>query len=230
MRPPVVTWVLPVLFALALVGTTAATAAATPACAVDDAECREFSRLFEAGRFEQLVNAIKAEKTYSSESRNIIGQAYLMLAGREGNTPAQEERLCLKALEYGATSAYMGLYFIHADADEGKALEYLRQYIATKPKDSVPYVILGEAELQKNNAAAAVGYLRDAKAVARGKSANLDWLLFQASYLTGDYAAAAALLESALSQGKTPSDLKNLLSSDSRFKDFGVRGEFKKYR
>lgn len=203
--------------------------AAKSACPPGDAACRSFEKLADAEQHEKIVEQIDRNATYSPEARRIIGQAYLMLAGRETNTPEQEEQFCLKALEYGATSAYMGLYFIHAGTDEAKALGFLRQYVATQPKDSVPYVLLGESELGKNNASAAVNYLQEAKKVARGKSANLDWLLFQASYLTGDFAAASAMLDSSLSQGKTPDEVKALTVSDKRFSDMLQRSEFKKF-
>lgn len=198
-------------------------------CPAGDAACSSFAKLADAEQYEKIVEQIDLKATYSPEARRIIGQAYLMLAGRETNTPEQEEQFCLKALEYGATSAYMGLYFIHAAKDETKALGFLRQYVATQPKDSVPYVILGESELEKNNAAAAAEYLHTAKKVARGKSANLDWLLFQASYLTGDFATASAMLDSSLSQGKTSDEVKALAASDKRFADMHKRHELKKY-
>ena len=167
-------------------------------------------------------------RTYSDASRSIIGQAYLMIAGRETNTPEQEEQYCRKALEYGSTSAYMGLYFIYAAKDTETALGFLKQYIATKPKDSVPYVILGEAELEKKNYQAADVYLREAKKVARGSSANLEWLSFQAGYLTGDYAYAGARLESAIKKPEYEKELR-ALASDPRFAGMEKRPEFKQY-
>lgn len=219
--------VLAVLLALILLPTVHAASSTT--CPDADAACRDLAKLFDAGEFEQLTASAKNRENYSEASKTIIGQAYLQLAGRETNTPQQEEQYCLKALEYGASSAYMGLYFIHAGSDEKKALGYLRQYVATRPKDAVPYVILGEAELRENNAAAALGYLREAKNVARGKSANVDWLLFQASFLSGDKAAAAAALDSSLAQGKTRKDLHDLLSSDKRFTGIAQLPDFRKY-
>lgn len=202
--------------------------AAEPSCSTKDAACREFAKLAEAGQFEKLVARVDARKVYSGDSMALIGQAFLMLAGKEGNTPQQEEQFCLKALEYGATSAYMGLYFIHAGQDDEKALGYLKLYVATNPKDSVPFALLGEAEMNKKDYAASYDYLREAKKVARGTSVNTDWLLFQASYLTGDYHTASAMLDSSFSQGKTVGDLKSLVS-DPRFSDMGKRQQFRKF-
>jgi hypothetical protein len=121
-------------------------AAGNAPCGEKDAVCLEFAGLYEAEQYDKIIGAIDTKKNYSDASRSIIGQAYLMIAGRETNTPEQEEQFCRKALEYGSTSAYMGLYFIFASKDAETALGFLKQYIATKPKDSVPYVILGEAE------------------------------------------------------------------------------------
>ncbi|MDH4164652.1 MAG: hypothetical protein OEW15_18480 [Nitrospirota bacterium] len=224
-------WFLPViaLFTGILIAQSPVLAAGTSACEKKDTACQAFAKLAEAEQYDRIIETADPKKTYSAESRKIIGQAYLMIAGRETNTPEQEEQFCLKALEYGATSAYMGLYFIHAGTNAEKALGYLKQYVATKPMDSVPYVILGEAELEKNNYAAANTYLVEARRVARGKSGNLDWLLFQASYLNGDYATSAQMLDSSFSQGKTIGDLKSLIASDPRFSDVGKRAEFKKF-
>ena len=202
--------------------------AAETSCSAKDTSCREFAKLAVAGQYEKLIARVDAKKVYSDDSKALIGQAYLIIAGKEGNTPQQEEQFCLKALEYGATSAYMGLYFIHAGQNEEKALGYLKQYVATNPKDAVPFVLLGEAEMNKKNYAASYAYLREAKKVARGASANADWLLFQASYLTGDYNTASAMLDSSFAQGKTVGDLKSLVS-DPRFSDIGKNQQFRKF-
>lgn len=197
-------------------------------CTANDTACREFAKLAEAEQYDRIIEKAGANKTYSEAAKSYIGQAYLMIAGRETNTPEQEEQFCLKALEYGATSAYMGLYFIHAGQNPEKAVGYLKQYVATKPKDSVPYVLLGEAEMEKENYEAANLYLREAKTVARGHSTNLDWMLFQVNYLLGDFAYAGTMLDGALAQGQFTSELKSL-AADPRYADFGNRPEFQKY-
>lgn len=197
-------------------------------CSAQDAACNEFSTLAAAGQFDAIIGKADSTRAYSPAARYYIGQAYLMIAGRENNTPAQEEQYCLKALEYGATSAYMGLYFVHAGQDEEKALAYLRKYIATQPKDPVPYVLLGQAEMDKEHYAAANELLRQARSVARGHSANLDWMLFQVNYLLGDFAYASAMLDSALTQDQFFKELRSL-SADPRFADISLRPEFRKY-
>jgi len=199
------------------------------ACGRGDKACLEFAKLSAAEQFEQIAARVSTKQRYSEAAKRYIGEAYLMLAGRETNTPEQEEQFCLKALEYGATSAYMGLYFIHTASDTEKALGYLRQYIATKPQDSVPYVLLGEAELEKRNYSAAVDYLSEAKEVSHGRSSNLPWLLFQATYLKGDFFKAASMLDESFSQGKTVGDLKALIANDSRYAEIGKRPEFKRF-
>ena len=212
---------------LIISGQSAAIAAGN-SCPAKDTVCMELATLAAADQYDKIIEKVDAKKTYSDAARSIIGQAYLMIAGRETNTPEQEEQFCLKALEYGATSAYMGLYFINADKNEEKALGFLRQYIMTSPKDSVPYVLLGEAEMAKENYEDANLYLRMAKTVARGHSTNLDWMLFQVSYLIGDFAYASTMLDGALAQGQFLNELKSL-SADPRFADFTLRPEFKKY-
>jgi hypothetical protein len=77
-------------------------------------------------------------------------------------------------------------------------------------------VILGEAELEKKNYQTTDAYLREAKKVARGYSVNLEWLSFQAGYLTGDYAYACAMLESAMKKPGYEKELR-ALASDPRF-------------
>jgi tetratricopeptide (TPR) repeat protein len=218
-----------VIMAVVLIisGRSGAIAAESP-CSEKDTACMEFSTLSAAEQFDKIIEKVDAKKTYSEAARSYIGRAYLMLAGRETNTPAQEEQFCLKALEYGATSAYMGLYFIHAGQNEEKALGFLRQYIATKPKDTVPYVILGQVEMDKGNYAAANELLREAKSVARGHSTNLAWMLFQVNYLLGNFAYASAMLDDAMTQGQFVNELRSL-SADPRFSDLSVRPEFKKY-
>lgn len=197
-------------------------------CSAQDSACKEFSTLAAAEQYDKIIGKADAAKSYSPAARSYIGQAYLMIAGRENNTPEQEEQFCLKALEYGATSAYMGLYFIHAGRNEEKALGFLKQYIATQPRDSVPYVLLGQAEMDKENYAAANAHLRQARSVARGHSANLDWMLFQVNYLLGDFSYASAMLDSALTQDHFANELKSL-SADPRFEGLSLKPEFRKY-
>jgi len=202
--------------------------AAKSACPDKDKACSELSKLADAEQFDKIIEKAEGRKTYSDAAKAIIGQAYLMMAGKESNTPEQEEQFCLKALEYGATSAYMGLYFIHAGLDKEKALGFLQQYIMTRPKDSVPYVLLGEAEMEKENYEDANLFLREAKTVARGHSANLDWMLFQVNYLLRDFTYASAMLDGALSHGQFVNELKTL-AADPRYADISRRPEFRKY-
>ena len=202
--------------------------AGTKTCPAMDQACKDFALLTEAEQFDQIIERIDGKTAYSDDAKALIGQAYLAIAGRESNTPAQEEYFCLKALEYGATSAYMGLYFINADRDAERALGFLKEYIATMPKDAVPYVLLGEAEMEKENYEAANAYFREAKTVGRGHSTNLDWALFQVNYLIGDYDYASAMLDSVVSRGQFVNELKSL-TADPRYSDIGIRPEFRKY-
>jgi hypothetical protein len=70
--------------------------------------------------------------------------------------------------------------------------------------------------------------LREAKKVGRGQSSNLDWLSFQAGYLTGDYAYAGAMLESIMKKPEYEKELR-ALASDPRFSGMEKRPEFKQY-
>jgi len=203
--------------------------AGTAACEKSDAVCREFAALSAAGKHQAIIEKVKPKRSYSEAARVLIGNAYLLAAGREGNTPQQEEQLCLKALEYGASSAYMGLYFIHAKTDPVKADGFLKKFVETKPQDAAPYVLLGESDFKQGNFKSAKEYLHEAKKVSRGNSGDLDWFLFKASYLSGDLFLASTMLDSAFSQGKTSGDLKALVSSDGRFAGMGKQYEFRKF-
>jgi len=199
------------------------------ACAKSDAACREFAALSAADKHQEIIDKVDPKRSYSDAARVLIGNAYLMAAGREGNTTQQEEQLCLTALEYGATSAYMGLYFIFAETDAVKANGFLKKFVETKPQDATPYVLLGEADFKEGNYKSAKEYLHEAKKVSRGKTGDLDWFLFKASYLAGDLSMASIMLDSAFTQGKTSGDLKALVSSDNRFAGMGKQYEFRKF-
>lgn len=215
---------LPALF----IGVPEGISSQNPLCVKSDTVCGEFEQLAEAGQFDAIIKKIEATTQYSENSRRLIGKAYLALAGKEENTPEQEEAYCRKALEYGSNQAYMGLYFIHSQKDEEEALGYLRQYVETKPVDSVPYVILGETELEKKNYKLADAYLRESRKVARARSARVDWMLFQANYLLGNYQYAGEIIESAMINGKFDEKLKEL-GADERFRGIEKRPEFKKF-
>jgi tetratricopeptide (TPR) repeat protein len=197
-------------------------------CIKSDTVCMEFEQLAEAGQVDAIIKKIDAAAQYSEGARHYIGMAYLSLAGREETTPEQEEAYCRKALEYGSNQAYMGLYFIHAQKDPEKALGFLRQYVETKPADSVPYVILGESELEKKNYKLADAYLRESKKVARARSTRVDWMLFQVNYILGNDQFAVEMLESALTDRRFEPELK-ALATDTPFQGIEKRPEFKKF-
>jgi tetratricopeptide (TPR) repeat protein len=220
--------ILAIIVPAVFMGVPESSASQNSRCIKSDTACMEFEQLAEAEQFDAIIKKVEAAKQYSEGSRHYIGKAYLALAGREENTAEQEETFCRKALEYGFNQAYMGLYFIHAQKDQEAALGYLKQYIATKPGDSVPYVILGESEFGKKNYQLADTYLRESKKVARAHSARVDWLLFQVNYLLGNYQFAGEMLESALKHGKFDQELK-ALTTDARFHGIEKRPEFKKW-
>jgi tetratricopeptide (TPR) repeat protein len=217
-----------VVFVLVLSGSSELFAG-TSTCAKSDAVCREFAAFSAAEKYQAIIDKVNPKRSYSDAARALIGNAYLMAAGREDNTPQQKEQLCLNALEYGATSAYMGLYFIYAKTDTVKANGFLKQFVETKPQDPTPYTLLGEAEFKQGNYKTAKEYLHEAKKVTSGKSGDLDWFLFKASFLAGDFAMASMMLDSSFSQGKTAGDLKALVSSDDRFAAMGKQYEFRKF-
>jgi tetratricopeptide (TPR) repeat protein len=197
-------------------------------CKESDTVCRDFEKLANAEQFDKIIGKVTKAEDYSKESRYYIAKAYLGLASADSNTPEQEEAFCRKALAFGAHQAYMGLYFIYAQKNEEQALGFLKEYIKTKPVDSVPYVILGESELGNKNYQLADTYLRESKKVSRANSPRVDWMLFQTNYLLGNYQFASEMLETALKNGKFDAELKKL-SSDARFNGMGKRPEFKKY-
>jgi hypothetical protein len=211
-----------------LISMLSAAVATEQACAERQASSGPFTGHSEIWYFENLTAQVDSHKTYSALERENIGQAYLMLAAREGNTTEQEEYFFQKALEYGAAAAYMGLYFINMEKSPEKAVCYLHRYLETGPADVLPYVILSEIELENENYWAARDYLLKAKKVARGRAANLDWLLFQANYLLGDYAVASSLLDSAITRGRYMNELRSLVT-DPRFTGLAALPEFSKY-
>lgn len=195
-------------------------------CPETDALCRDFEQLVEAQQAETVIARFEAAKTCSAPAQRYVGEAYLQLASRDNVTPEQEEGYYRKALAVNHTIAYMGLYFFYVQKDEEKALDFLREYVKTKPADTVPYVILGESELDKKNYALADAYLREAKKVAHAHSPRVDWMLFQANYLLKNYSFAKEMFESAVTKGKFDQELKTL-SSDPRFDGIEQRPEFR---
>lgn len=197
-------------------------------CPDKEALCKEFETLVQNEQYTAAISKIDPKAAYSETTRQYIGKAYLGLAPAENNTPEQEEQYCRKALEFGAVQAYMGLYFITVQKDPEAALGYLRQYVATNPRDSVPYVILGEAELAKNHYQEADAFLRASKKVARANSPRVEWMLFKANYLLGNYEDAARMFESAAASGQFDGQVKEL-ASDVRFSGIANRTEFKRF-
>jgi len=197
-------------------------------CADKDLFCKDFETLVQSEQYDKVIGKIDPREAYSEMARQFIGRAYLGIASAENNTPKQEEQYCKKALKYGAVQAYMGLYFITVQDAPETALGYLRKYVATKPGDSVPYVILGEAELEQGHYKEADAYLRQSKKVARARSPRVDFMLFQANYLLGNFADASQMLENALSIGQFDKQMKSL-SADARFSGIQSRPEFKRF-
>ena len=197
-------------------------------CTDKDRYCKEFETLVQNEQYDKVIGRIDEREAYSKEARQYIGKAYLGLASAESNTPGQEEQYCRKALAFGAVQAYMGLYFITVQEAPEAALGYLRQYVATKPGDSVPYVILGEVELEQRHYKEADSFLRESKKVARARSARVDFMLFQANYLLGNFVDASQMLENALSGGQFDKQMRSL-SADARFSGIESRPEFKKF-
>jgi tetratricopeptide (TPR) repeat protein len=216
-----------IIVLLAIITAASSALAASPQCTNSDAFCKEFEALTEAGKESVLISKVEQGRAYSEGARYYIGKAYLSLAAEETSTPAQEEAYCRKALEYGATQAYMGLYFLTVQKNEEQALGYIRDYIKTKPADPVAYVILGESELEKKNYQVADTYLREAKKISRANSPRVSWMLFQANFLLGNYLFAGEMFEAALQNG-FDKEVKTI-ASDSRFKGIELRPEFKKY-
>ncbi len=216
-----------VVFTLIITASVPGYASPKSRCENTDTVCGDFEQLTDAGQFDKIVARYETARgiAYSEGSRSYIGEAYLALASREDISPEQEELCYMNALELNCPVAYMGLYFFHVQKDEEKALGFLREYIKTKPADTVPFVILGEAELARNNYETADAYLREAKRVAHAYSPRVDWLLFKANYLLKNYQFASEMLMNALTKGKFESEIK-ALSADPRFEGIEKRPEF----
>lgn len=211
-----------------MAATPGTASAGMPQCKGGDTLCSEFETLTEAGKESLIVSKVEPGRKYSDGARYYIGKAYLSLAAMETNTPEQEEAYCRKAIEYGATMGYMGLYFLTVQKNEEQALGFLADYIKTKPQDPVAYVILGESELNKKNYPVADNYLREARKISRASSSRVAWMLFQTNYILGNYAYAGEMFEAAVNGG-FDKDLKKL-ASDPRFTGIAKRPEFSKYK
>ena len=198
-------------------------------CAGTDKVCLQFEKLAEAQQFEKIVDQYDTGMKYSDGSRYLIGEACLALASRDNITPVQEESYYRGALQVKHYIAYMGLYFLYAQKNEEKALGFLREYIKTKPADTVPYAILGESELYKKNYELADTYLREAKRVAHAHSPRIDFMLFQANYMLKNYQFAKEMFDSAVLNGKFEKELK-AISTDPRFDGIERRPEFKQHQ
>ncbi|MDA8421743.1 MAG: hypothetical protein M0Z89_00220 [Nitrospiraceae bacterium] len=198
-------------------------------CTDGDATCKDFEQFIDAQQPEKIIGQYDPAAKYSDMSLRYIGDAYLQLASRDNVTPEQEEGYYRKALEVKHYVAYMGLYFFYAQKDEDKALGFLREYVKTKPADTVPYVILGESELDKKHYDLADAYLRDGKKVAHAHSPRVDWLLFQANYLLKNYRFARDMFESAVTNGNFENEIKAILA-DHRFDGIDKLPEFKRYQ
>jgi tetratricopeptide (TPR) repeat protein len=198
-------------------------------CAESDKICRQFEKLAQGQQFEKIVDRYDTGTQYSSEARSLIGEACMALASRPNITPAEEESFYLGALQVKHSIAYMGLYFLYAQKDEAKALGFLREYIKTKPADTVPYAILGETELNNKNYELADAYLRQAKKVANVYSPRIDWMLFQTNYLLQNYQFAKEMFASAITYGKFEKELR-AVAADQRFDGIDKRPEFKQYQ
>src|SRR5512143_23069 len=206
--------------------------ASAPASKCEDADqvCKEFEQQLEAQQPDKVIARYEAAKTaqYSAVALRYVGDAYLLLASREDITPEQELGYYQKALGVKHYIAYMGLYFFYAQKDEEKALGFLREYVKTGPKDTVPYVILGESELNKQHFELADAYLREGKKVAHAHSPRVDWLLFRTNYLLKNYQFAAEMFGNAVAAGTFEQELK-ALKTDPRFEGIGKRAEFRKF-
>ncbi|HSB33301.1 MAG TPA: hypothetical protein VLG39_02480 [Nitrospirota bacterium] len=226
----IVTAVFLIAVVLALMPASVFAAAPRSRCSDTDSVCKRFEALIEAQQPEKIVSQYEADKsaTYSDEAKRYIGEAYLALASRDDVSPELEEGYYRKALEVKHYIAYMGLYFLYAQKDEEKALGFLREYVKTGPPDTVPYVILGEAELNKQHYELADRYLREAKKVAHAYSPRVDWLLFRANYLLKNYQFAAEMFGDAVAAGTFEQELK-ALKTDPRFEGIGKRAEFRKF-
>jgi len=201
----------------------------TSKCADADTICRDFEKHLESDQPEKIIARYKQSEMYSDQALSFVGNAYLAMASRDNITPEQEEGYYRKALKVKHYIAYMGLYFLHVQKDEQKALGYLREYVKMKPADTVPYVILGEVELNQKNYTLADTYLREAKKVANAHSPRVDWMLFQANYHLKNYLFAQELFESTVTRGTFDKEI-GALSTDPLFADIGKRPEFKKHQ
>ncbi len=217
-----------VIVAVIALPATGLTSESLSRCADKDTACRNFEQFLEAQQPEKIIEQYNSAIPYSEDARIFIGEAYLAMASRDNISPDVEESYYRRAIEVKHNIAYMGLYFFYAVKDEEMAIGFLRDYLQTRPADTVPYVILGEYELNRMNYELADSYLRLAKQVAHAHSPRVDWLLFQTSYLLKNFTLAKEMFESAVTKGKFDKELK-ALTSDPRFSEISKRPEFSQF-
>ena len=163
-------------------------------------------------------------------SRTISARHIWRLRRLETNTPEQEEAFCRKALEFGASQAYMGLYFISCSEERGAGARLSQGIHQDKTADSVPYVILGESELEKKNYQLADTYLREAKKISRASSPRVAWMLFQANYLLGNYQLCRRDVRSSAQERKVRQGAEDRLSTDARVSGHRQAARIQKYQ
>jgi hypothetical protein len=210
-----------------LIAAPAAVFASSPASRCSDADtvCGNLEQLFETQQPEKIVEQYSPSKQFSEASLRYIGAAYMALASQRNILPDQEEGYYRKALEVKYNISYMGLYFFYVQKDKEKALGFLREYVKTRPIDTLPFIILGEVEMNRNNVQLADSYLRSGREVAYGRSPRIDWLLFQTNFLLKNYEFSRDMFVNAVTKGNFNNELRSI-TSDPRFAGIDKRPEF----
>lgn len=190
-----------------------------------DQDCLLFEDLSDKLEYGVIIQRMRLGKRYSEGAQYYIGQAYAGLAAEE---PDFEQRAAwyLKSVEYGYFTSYMDLFRLFKRTDPARAYDYLYDYERRHPKEGELYFILGQFEFDKGLYKTAMSHLSTAKKLLDAQPSGLDWLLFKAAYLSGDYQKSSGILNTILNKSfLSDADLLEL-KNDARFAGFSDRKEF----
>lgn len=193
-----------------------------------DEKCKALEKQYYKEEYKNIVSTVDPKEQYSEGSRFYIGMSYVNLA-EKASSFAEKDKFYRQAISVKYYPAYMSLYGLYLEKNPEIALGFLMEYLKTNPDDPAPFVTAGKVDLEKGNYKNANRYLRRARALSNGHTAEIDWLLFKTNYILGNYKFAREMFESASAQSRLTDNIRDL-RSDPRFAGIEDRPEFKEYK
>jgi len=189
--------------------------------------CKKLEKQYFKKEYDKIVSAVDPKERYSEGSIFYIGMSYTILAEKSSSLQARD-KLYRDAIAVKYYPAYMSLYNLYREKNPETAMVFVNEYVKTNPSDSAPFLVLGEAQFNKKNYSEADKYLRKARKLSKGHTSEIDWLLFKANYILGNYAFASKMFESAIAQSRFTEEIR-AIKSDPGFVGIESRPEFKQY-